>query len=200
MENRLGDIIRFQSERLFEGAVNLDWLLDDPDRSVEAASAFVFHGPTYHGVSQGEVGVSHGHSLQDTASFTYSIVRSCVGLDEKPFSLAIAGYGTGKSHLALTLGKLLSNPSGAVAEKILEGLKIADNSIGNEIETFLAGKKPCLVISLNGMENYDLTAEISKQLVNQVRNHGADLGPIVNLRPRFAEAASRVKSWLQIQN
>lgn len=193
MKNRLQDIIRFQSERLFEGAVNLDWLLNDPERSGKAASAFVFHGPKYHGVRQEEIGTSHGHNLQDTASFTHAIVRSCIGLDEKPFSLAIAGYGTGKSHLALTLGKLLSGPSSEIAEKILTSLKNADSFIGNKIQELLDGKKPCLTLSLNGMENYDLTAEISKQIVNQLRTHGADLGPVVNLRPRFAEAASRVK-------
>ena len=107
MKETIGDYIRFQDERLFEGAVNLDWWNENPDRAKKAASAFVFHGPTYHGVTQEDVGDAHGHRLQDTAGFTHSIVRSCVGLEDKPFTMAIAGYGTGKSHLALTLAELL---------------------------------------------------------------------------------------------
>lgn len=194
MQKTLGDLVRFQDERLFEGAVNLDWLNDNPKRADQAASAFVFHGPTYHGVTQEEVGAAHGHRLQDTASFTHSIIRSCVGLSEKPFTLAIAGYGTGKSHLALTLASLLGNPESQTSETIIQGLKNADRSLGNQIEKLARDMgKPCLVLSLNGMENYDLTAEMSRQILDQVQKHNADTGPMDNLRPRFSEAASRVK-------
>ena len=194
MQKTIGDLVRFQDERLFEGAVNLDWLNDNPTRAAEAAAAFVFHGPTYHGVTQEEVGGTHGHRLQDTASFTHSIIRSCVGLSEKPFTLAIAGYGTGKSHLALTLAGLLGNPGSPTSETIIQGLKNADKFLGSQIEKLVQDMgKPCLVLSLNGMENYDLTAEMSHQILEQVQKHNGDTGPMDNLRPRFSEAASRVK-------
>ncbi|MDY0222152.1 MAG: hypothetical protein RBR67_13515 [Desulfobacterium sp.] len=190
----IGDLVRFQDERLFEGAVNLDWLNENPIRADEAASAFVFHGPAYHGVTQEEISAAHGHTLQDTTSFTHSIIRSCVGLSEKPFTLAIAGYGTGKSHLALTLAILLGNPGGHTSQSILLGLKNADKTLGLQIEKLVQQMgKPCLVISLNGMENYDLTAEMSRQILDQVQKHNADTGPMDSLRPRFSEAASRVK-------
>jgi len=193
MQKTIGDIVRFQDERLFEGAVNLDWLNDNPERAEQAAAAFVFHGPTYHGVTQEEIGSDHGHRLQDTAGFTHSIVRSCMGLSEKPFTLAIAGYGTGKSHLALTLAGLLGNPGSRTSETILQGLENADKSLGLKIKKLVADMgKPCLVLSLNGMENYDLTAEMSRQILDQVQKHDADTGPMDNLRPRFKEAASRV--------
>ena len=194
MVNRISDIVRFQDERLFNGAVSLDWCLDDPDRAREAVSAFVFHGPTYHGVTQDDIGDGHGHRLRDTASFTHSIVQSCAGLSETPFTLAIAGYGTGKSHLALTLSELLGNPDNGAANAALDSLKIADEPIANDIKKLIQGMgKPCLVLSLNGMRNFDLTAEVSKQVLAQVRKHNADTGPMDNLRPRFSEAASRVK-------
>ena len=45
--------------------------------------------------------------------FVQSIVRRSLGIEEQPFTLAIAGYGTGKSHLALTLATLLREPSRA---------------------------------------------------------------------------------------
>ena len=193
MQKTFGDIVRFQDERLFEGAVNLDWISDNPERAEQAAAAFVFHGPTYHGVTQEEIGADHGHRLQDTAGFTHSIVRSCVGLSEKPFTLAIAGYGTGKSHLALTLAGLLGNPRGQNFQTIIRGLENADRGIGSKIRKLVEDiGKPCLVLSLNGMENYDLTAEISRQILDQVQKHDANTGPMDNLRPRFKEAASRI--------
>lgn len=123
----LGDIVKFRGDKLFNGAVNIDWLETNEAKASVAASAFVFHGPAYHGVSQADVGFSHGHRLQDTASFVKTVLNRCYGLDEQPFTLAIAGYGTGKSHLALTLGKLLDNPTGIEANAILSGLDAADN-------------------------------------------------------------------------
>ncbi|WP_321495582.1 hypothetical protein [uncultured Desulfobacter sp.] len=193
MPTTFGDIVRFQDERLFEGAVNVDWLNDNPERAEQAAAAFVFHGPSYHGVTQAEVGTGHGHKLQDTAGFTHSIVRSCVGLSEKPFTLAIAGYGTGKSHLAITLASLLGDPGSQNSETIIRGIENADRAIGTQIRKLVEGiGKPCLVLSLNGMENYDLTAEMSRQILNQVQKNSADTSPMDNLRPRFKEAASRV--------
>ena len=194
MVKKLNEIIRFQNERLFNGAVNLDWFLDNPERTQAAADAFVFHGPTYHGVTQKDVGDAHGHQLQDTASFTHSIVRSCVGLTEKPFTLTIAGYGTGKSHLALTLAQMLGIPDSKCTISILSSLKNADKSIGDEIEGMLKGiGKPCLVLALNGMRNFDLTAEISQQILIQLRKRGLDTTALDNLRPRFAQAANLVR-------
>jgi len=191
---KLNEIIRFQNERLFNGAVNLDWFLDNPEQAQSAADAFVFHGPTYHGVTQKDVGDSHGHQLQDTASFTHSIIRSCAGLTEKPFTLAIAGYGTGKSHLALTLAQMLGIPDSKSTDSILSGLKNADELIGAEIEKMLKRMgKPCLILALNGMRNFDLAAEISRQILIQLRERGLDTTAIDNLRPRFTQAANLVR-------
>ena len=194
MVKKLNEIIRFQNERLFNGAVNLDWFLDNPEQAQSAADAFVFHGPTYHGVTQKDVGDAHGHQLQDTASFTHSIIRSCAGLTEKPFTLAIAGYGTGKSHLALTLAQMLGMPDSKSTDSILSGLKNADELIGAEIEGMLKGMgKPCLILALNGMRNFDLAAEISRQILIQLRERGLDTTAIDNLRPRFTQAANLVR-------
>jgi hypothetical protein len=80
-------------------------------RSLKIASeVFVFHGPTYHSVIQEDIGDSHGHKLTDTANFTRTIINRCFGFEEKPFTLAIAGYGTGKSHLGLTIANLVNSP------------------------------------------------------------------------------------------
>ena len=63
--------------------------------------------------------------MQDTASFVKAIFHRCYGLEEQPFTLAIAGYGTGKSHLGLTLGRILGNPNGKEADEILLGIESA---------------------------------------------------------------------------
>lgn len=50
MNSRLGDIIRFRDDKLFQGAVDISWFSRDRERSQAAAASFVFHGPRYHGV------------------------------------------------------------------------------------------------------------------------------------------------------
>ena len=194
MSDHLRDIVGFQGNRLFNGAVNIGWFGTDDARTQAAAGAFVFHGPAYHGVSQADVGTTHGHRLQDTASFARSIVRRCYGIEDQPFTLAIAGYGTGKSHLGLTLAAVLSQPAGKVAGSVLNGIDAADKAIGSEIRAILdEARQPCLVVALNGMQNFDLTNEVTRQILVQIKASGLDTRPLDNLRPRFAQAASLIR-------
>ena len=191
MTDHLRDFVSFRGDRLFNGAVNIGWFGSDEARTRAAASAFVFHGPAYHGVSQMDVGVSHGHRLQDTASFAQSIIRRCYGIEDQPFSLAIAGYGTGKSHLGLTLGTLLSQPDGDTSVAILAGIDTADPTIGNDVRAILSeARQPCLVVALNGMQSFDLTSEVTRQILNQVKSFDLDTRPLDELRPRFSQALS----------
>jgi len=185
----LKDIVRFKRDRLFDGAANLSWFWDDVEKSHQAAESFVFHGPQYHGVQQSDIGISHGHQLQDTATFTKNIVNTCYGDKGQPFTLAIAGYGTGKSHLALTLANLLSKPDSDISKNILSNIEEADLNIGKGIKLkFLESNKPCLVVALNGMQNFDLTAEISRQIFKQIIERNLDTTPLDELRPRFVNA------------
>lgn len=194
MSKLLGDIVRFRGDKLFNGAVNIDWLETDEAKALAASSAFVFHGPAYHGVSQTDIGTSHGHRLQDTASFVKAIFHRCYGLEEQPFTLAIAGYGTGKSHLGLTLGRLLGNPTGIEADVILAGIESADREIAADLKTLIAEvSQPCLVVALNGMQSFDLASEVSRQIMNQVKSHDLDTRPLDDLRPRFAQASSLIQ-------
>lgn len=194
MPELLDDIVQFRGDRLFNGAVNLDWLHKDEARSNLAANAFVFHGPAYHGVSQADVGESHGHQLQDTARFTESIIKRCYGLEDQPFTLAIAGYGTGKSHLALTLGTLLRNPTGSTADAIVRAIETADTNIGNNVKCILHSiRQPNLVVAINGMQSFDLTAEVTRQVMEQVTSANLDSRPLSDLRPRFDQAANLIE-------
>lgn len=194
MPNCLKDIVDFRGDRLFNGAVNLGWFGADDSRTCAAAEAFVFHGPAYHGVSQDDVGVSHGHRLQDTASFALSMVRRSYGIEDQPFTLAIAGYGTGKSHLAITLASLLHKPLSDIAKTILSGIDRADQSISTEIRAIIdETRQPCLVVALNGMQSFDLTTEVTRQILQQVKAAGLDTRSLDELRPRFAVAASLIQ-------
>ena len=101
---RLQDALIFRDDLYFEGAVQADWFYQ-PERANAVSSSFVFHGPNTHAVTNGEVG---GKGLIDTASFALKIAEKADGTDHgSPFTLAIAGYGTGKSHLAVALSTLL---------------------------------------------------------------------------------------------
>jgi hypothetical protein len=193
MQFTLQDVVKFRGDRLFHGAVNIDWFLSDEEKRRKASEAFVFHGPKYHGVSQDDVGHAHGHRLIDTASFAQQVIRRCCGLNDQPFTLAIAGYGTGKSHLALTLATLLAYPSEDTATTIVAALQAADPDIGDEIQTLLRKIRPCLVIALNGMRNFDLTAEVTRQVILQLRARNLDTRPIEELRPRFRQAANLIR-------
>ncbi|MDD2635641.1 MAG: hypothetical protein PHW82_09110 [Bacteroidales bacterium] len=193
---KVSDVVKFRGDRLFNGAVNIDWYLSDPVKAQQAGRAFVFHGPNYHGVSQDEVGFDHGHSLIDTASITKSILRRSYGLEDVPFTLAIAGYGTGKSHLGVTLAELLSNPQSKDSKEIIERLETADKQIGAEVRVMIGEiDKPCLVIALNGLQGFDFIYELSRQIIQVLQRDGHDTKCIEDLRPRFKQAIKMIQ-WV----
>ena len=116
---KLADIVKFRKDLLFDGAVQLGWFENNQELAVRAAEHFVFHGPQYHGVREDDLD-SSSYSLVDTATFALDIFKRITGENpDEPFTMAIAGYGTGKSHLALTLACLLSDPASHVSEKFL---------------------------------------------------------------------------------
>lgn len=194
MPLKLRDVVEFGAERLFNGAVNLDWFVNDPDRGRLAAETFIFHGPTYHGVTQDDVGRSHGHQLQDTARFTRAVVRRCFGREDQPFTLAIAGYGTGKSHLAVALGSVLADQDDSVTASVLANLATADDAVGAEVRAILEEEnQPCLVVALNGMRSFDLTAELARQVAVQLQARGCDPTALDQLRPRFSQTVSLIE-------
>jgi len=194
MPEALQELVRFRADKLFNGAVNIDWFGTDEQRASAASEAYVFHGPQYHGVSQADVGVEHGHRLVDTATFALSIVRRSYGIEDQPFTLAIAGYGTGKSHLALSLASLLSDPDSQVARGVLSAIEAADKAIGAEIRAILhEANRPCLVVALNGMKSFDLTNEITRQIIRQLTRRSIETRALDELRPRFSQAATLIR-------
>lgn len=194
MEKQLVEFVTYRGDRLFDGAVDVSWLIQDREKARLAAGAFVFHGPTYHGVDQQDIGTGHGHRLIDTSNFALQVIRHCNGKEERPFTLAIAGYGTGKSHLATTLSVLLSEPSSACAQDILSNFEVADSELHSAALRELADmQSPALVVSLNGMGNFDLAAEFTRQIMHFLNKAEIDASVLDALRPRFKTASNLVQ-------
>lgn len=153
---QLRDIIRFKKELYFNGAVQVDWFYNIEKQS-EVAKSFVFHGPEYFGVSEDDL-TYKSHRLVDTASFANILTNKLYG--ESPLSnffMTIAPYGTGKSHLAVTLASLFSG-SEDLQKGIITNIGKIDTKIGSDIKEYQL--KPNLVLVLNGMKDFNLNYEI----------------------------------------
>lgn len=192
---RLTDVVNFRKDLLFEGAVQLGWFENDRQLADKVAEHFVFHGPKYHGIASGDTRESY--SLVDTATFALDVMKRVSGQNgDDPFTIAIAGYGTGKSHLALTLSCLLSDPKSRVAEKILANIRMADADIGAQARDLMNGSaQPFLVVTLNGAQDFDLSAEIIRQVLGTLTRLGLDTTALDDLRPRFKTAINFTESF-----
>ncbi len=195
---KLADIVSFRRDLLFNGAVQIDWLESNPSLAEKAALHFAFHGPSYHGVVR-EPEQEQVLPPVDTATFTLDIIERLTGKKaDEPFTMAIAGYGTGKSHLAVTLASLLGAPDSPLASHILGNLCSADARIGAKAREMLAAAgQPFLVLALNGMKDFDLTGEIVRQVLRSLRARNIDASPLEDLRPRFKYAVNFTESFFE---
>ncbi|MDD3334650.1 MAG: hypothetical protein PHI98_03945 [Eubacteriales bacterium] len=175
---QLKDLVVFRDDLYFEGAVQADWFYQS--RQVEAvARSFVFHGPKNHAVSQNDFG---GHSLLDTASFTLRLAQKMDSPEDyNPLTLAIAGYGTGKSHLAVTLSTLFSGEQWkpVLHNKILQNIARADTGIEAQLRPLV--RKPKLVLTLNGMRDFNLHYELLRTAEKALKLYGSDLDVLAKL-------------------
>lgn len=193
------DVIHFHDEHFFDGAVQLGWLQRRVERARQAASAFVFHGPRYHGAAEAErEGIEGAYRLKDTASFVRDLLGSLragtEGKEANPYWLVVAGYGSGKSHLALTCATLLSEPMGKTAQAIVQQIARSDADIGEVVTQQVAQMtKPALVLPLDGMAGFHLGHALSRVVFAQLNYHGVDAEAIRELSPRFQTAAQFVE-------
>lgn len=190
MPTTVSDVVAFRSDLFFEGAVQLRWVSGDRARAQKAAEHFVFHGPRYHAVSRNDA--SDGYVLRDTATFAADLVDALAQGEQRqgnPFSLAIAGYGSGKSHLAVTLAELLSDHSHALTEKIVGNVTEVDEDAGCRLKAALKLLgKPVLTVPLDGMANFNLGVELTRSVIAKLREADCDLAPVEELSPRFKAA------------
>ena len=192
MATVLNDIVAFKKDKFFNGAIDTDWFYSSPEKAEDAAKNFVFHGPETHAVSASDIRSSH--RLVDTASFATSLMKRSFGLDDQPFTLVIAGYGTGKSHLALTLSQLFHAPKSETASKVISALKLASPSLAKEAVSYIEeDSRPVLVITLNGLNQVNLLSEITQKVLNQLKADGLDTSDVDEVCPRFQNAIRLIK-------
>ncbi len=198
---QIRDLVALRHDLLFQGAVQIGWYETDPERAQKAAENFVFHGPKYHGVHEKDFRRSQTYRLKDTVNFTLDVLRGLGsdGPNVAPIMLAAAGYGTGKSHLGLTLAVLLSGDFEGSREKILKNLKDADEELGLQIHFLLEQNPgPYLVVTINGMEDLNLAEEIRRQVLSQLRKRGFSTEVLDRLRPRFQSARTFTEKFFDL--
>lgn len=167
---QIRELVHFSKERCFNGAVQTEWFYDK-DRVENVAGSYVFHGPRYFGVSEKDLDLG-GHRLIDTASFALNIAQK-LGSEHpaNSFVMTIAGYGAGKSHLAVSLAALFSADTN-LSSIVESNIALADKDIAEKIAA--ANKKKNLVIVLNGMNNFNLDAEVLKCVRLALAQNGMD--------------------------
>ena len=166
---RVQDVISFSKEQYFNGAVQTEWFYDR-DRVAPVALSYVFHGPKYYGVAEEDVS-STKHKLTDTATFAKTIANKLYQTSSDNFVLTIAGYGTGKSHLAVCLGALFSK-NDALRKHITENICAADPEIGEYIDHI--NNRSNLILVLNGMNNFNLDSEVLRCARLALEQNGID--------------------------
>lgn len=161
---KINEILKFNRDSFFDGAVQIDWFYNDSIRR-EVAKSYVFHGKEYHGINKRE-------NLIDTAGYVRRIIEKLyVDKNSNRFLLTIAGYGTGKSHLGVTLGSLLKE-NNEERNNILKKIKEVDFESGKYIESNIGNKN--LVITLNGMNDFNLNYQILKNAKLALKLHDVD--------------------------
>lgn len=164
---KLSEIIKVKDDVVFGGAVQVDWFYKEKADMI--AENFVFHGPDFFGVTEGDIEYAD-HKLMDTCSYAKLISDKLSTENGNPLMLTIAGYGTGKSHLAVTLGKLFENRDEATVNKIMNNIRNADRVIAEAIKA--SNEKRNLVLVLNGMKDFNLNIEILSVAKNVLSAYG----------------------------
>lgn len=179
---RLGEIIEFRKDLYFEGAVQADWFYE-PEKSAKVAENFVFHGKQYFGVEVQKDSI-------DTISLVKALCRKLGKESANPRTLAIADYGTGKSHFAVTLGQILSGASymPETYNKVLNNIERIDSEAANSIR--ILSKDKNFVIMLNGIRDFNLHAELLKATKKSLKLYGIDDSVLKDLN-RTLETANR---------
>ena len=93
--------------------------------------------------------------------------------------MTIAGYGTGKSHLAVTLAALFSGHDNTLRQIALSRIESADAEIARQFYHY-TGKN--LVLIYNGMSNFNLDSETLRLAKLALAQHGMDSRPLAKIK------------------
>lgn len=184
---KFSEIVSFRKDLFFDGAVQIDWFLQ-PEKAQKVAENYVFHGSEYYGVSE----ENSGRSLTDTIRFTRDICQKASEDEQRinPLTLAVSGYGTGKSHLAVTLAQILSGGEymPKTWQKILKNIGAIDPDAARAIRE--CTQRQNLVLILNGMRDFNLHYELLRAAQKSLRLYGCSDENLKKLN-RAIETASR---------
>ncbi len=180
---RIKDILKFNKDKYFGGAVQANWFYDD-SRVKAIADSYVFHGPKYHGVDKKEF-QNTNYKLKDTATYALKLAKRASETESNRFCMTIAGYGTGKSHLSVALASLLSGHDEELRQLVLKNIFAADRQIGEEIRTYLHKN---LVIVLNGMRDFNLNMEVLASAKKSLAQHNLSADIFDELTTQYKQA------------
>lgn len=168
---KINELLDVKKDNFFSGAIQAEWYYNAEKRK-KVSESYIFHGPKYYGVSNAEVKTVN-HKLCDTITFTKTIYNKIYNDKESSrFLLTIAGYGSGKSHLSLTLATLLSGIDKESKRFILKNIEDADKDEYDEIYKYT--KEDNLVLVLNGINDFNLNREILKVAKESLDLFGLD--------------------------
>lgn len=164
----LGKILEFKQDLYFEGAVQADWFYY-PEKASKVAENFVFHGKQYFGVE--EQGLGSKRRI-DTISLVEELLTKLNDERSNALSLAIADYGTGKSHLAVTLAQLFSGSSYMPSSfnQVIRNIQDIDGDAAKRVKAVSSGRNFVMVI--NGMRDFNLHSEILKAAQKSLKLYG----------------------------
>ena len=140
-----------------------------PEKAAKVAENFVFHGKKYFGVEDQGIG---NRKRIDTISLVEELAEKMTGDHTNALTLAIADYGTGKSHLAVTLGHILSGKDymPETYNKIITNIANIDNDAAKHIQSLTDERNFVMVI--NGMRDFNLHSEILKAAQKSLKLYG----------------------------
>lgn len=164
----LGKILEFRRDLYFEGAVQADWFYSQ-EKAAKVAENFVFHGKQYFG--EEEQGAGSKRRI-DTISLVEELAEKTTDEHANALTLAIADYGTGKSHLAVTLAQIFSGKDymPETYNRILSNISRIDDEAAEHIRTLTDERNFVLVI--NGMRDFNLHSEILKAAQKSLKLYG----------------------------
>lgn len=185
---RICDLIEFDRKSYFDGAVQANWFYES-DKVGAITGSYVFHGPKYHGVNEEET-TDKRYKLHDTASYALELLRKVQFVEKNRFNLTIAGYGTGKSHLAVTLAALLSGHDATLRRTAISRIESVDAGIAGQFSGY-TGKN--LVLVYNGMSNFNLDSETLRLTKLALAQHGLDSSVLSELTRQYEQGRSFVE-------
>ncbi|MBP1566669.1 MAG: hypothetical protein J6A58_13065 [Oscillospiraceae bacterium] len=165
---KLNNLLEFRKDLYFEGAVQADWFYS-PEKASKVSENFVFHGKQYFGIEDQGIG---NRKRIDTISLVEELLSKLNDDRSNALSLAVADYGTGKSHLAVTLAQIFSGSDymPVTYNRIIDNISNIDEEAGKKIGSLSRSRNFVMVI--NGMRDFNLHSEILKAAQKSLKLYG----------------------------